>query len=414
MTPKQRAALAAVVLLAATAARADQWATPTPRDYRSASGGYVFRVVPTEANWFKPAEGTLVSRDRDGKETVVWRKQLVNLPNQAFVADDGRHVVTIDSYARLGYQHVLVLYGAEGKLLADYELEDLLKPEEIRDRVMTTVSSRHWAGDTKFAFGRDDKELTITLKWGRTITLDPATGKLNPKLRDVPPLKDPNVAPKGDPDRPPLTDVLNASALNRLLDELNERPAKGGERPAVPLKPETLGRVTVVARNGGPDVGVLRAWPRLRWPEVLRAPACQGARERIDSLLPAAIEQARKQPVSADQARDLDASVKALGQYLVDHANELTPSQFIEGRRHLNTLEEGLKALQNPGVSKALAWNARLADEGKTAADLVRFLADQQLRFARAVAAEDTAAYQELYQALRAFQKGERPTGERR
>src|SRR5207237_8677063 len=137
----------------------------------------------------KPADAVLVARDREGKQTVLWGKELVNLPHQAFVADDGRHVVTVDSYARLGYQHVLVLYGAEGKRLADYELEDLLTREEIRSKVVQTVSSRWWAGDTKFAFGPDGKDFTLALKWGRTIRLDLATGRLDPKARDVPPLK---------------------------------------------------------------------------------------------------------------------------------------------------------------------------------------------------------------------------------
>jgi hypothetical protein len=186
MVPKPLAGLA-VVLLAAAAARADSWAMPTPKDFRSASGGHVFHVVPAEGNWFKPAEGVLLSRDRDGKEKVLWKKRLVNLPHQAFVADDGRHVVTIDTYANLGFQHSLVLYGEGGKLLADYELEDLLKGEEIRGRVTRSVSSRWWASSTKFAFGRDGKAFTLSLKWGRTITLDLATGKIDPKVRETPP-----------------------------------------------------------------------------------------------------------------------------------------------------------------------------------------------------------------------------------
>jgi hypothetical protein len=75
----------------------------------------------------------------------------------------------------------------------------------------------------------------------------------------------------------------------------------------------------------------------------------------------------------------------------------------------LNIPREGIKALRDPGVSRALAGNARLAGEGKTAADLVRFMANRRRRLTRAVSDEDLAAYQELSQALRAFQKAAGP-----
>jgi hypothetical protein len=416
MTPKLRTTLM-VCLLGAPAALADSWEAPRPREFASPSGNYLFRLLPNELIWTKPAQGFLVVRDK-GREKVIWRRELVNLPLRVFISDDGRNVVTIDTYARLGGAHSLVVYGDTGQSIADYELEDLLKRDEIRKKVTKTVSSRHWADEAKFAFSRDGTHFMIMLKWGREIAVDLATGDINPKVREVPPPKakaPPEVAgavPDNVPraeiqsEMVPPVEILSAKALNRLLKELQQRQAKGIRGPSIPLNADLLAHINVVGRDAGLDIGLLKDGGRLRWPEVLQEPACKSERERIDSLLPGAIDQARKKQLSAERARDLTTPLEKLNNYLMDKVTEFSPSQFIEAKRFLSRLGDGIKALEEKGLGTWLEANAKLPSKVKKVAELVQFMDQNELKFAPAISG-DEAAYRLLYQALVAFQKGE-------
>src|SRR5262249_51057953 len=135
-----------------------------------------FKVLPSAKGFADPATGVLFTLGEDGKEKVAWSKELVNMPYRALVNDRGQ-VVTIDTYANLGFKHALVVYDSAGKVLGDYALEDLLTKEEL-EKVARTVSSRHWAGSTTFEFTPDGKHFALTLKGGRVVKVDLATGKL--------------------------------------------------------------------------------------------------------------------------------------------------------------------------------------------------------------------------------------------
>jgi hypothetical protein len=156
-------------------ANADRWVAARPMIFAS-GGSHGFKVLP------KDATGILFLLDDDGKEHVIWKKQLVNIPHQAFVPGDGRRIVTVDTYADLGREHSLVVYDDKGKVLADFRLEDLLSEEEIRDRVFQTSPNRWWAGEASFQFQHEGREMNkffdISLKWGKLIRVDLDSGKL--------------------------------------------------------------------------------------------------------------------------------------------------------------------------------------------------------------------------------------------
>src|SRR5262249_3861777 len=101
---------------------------------------------------------------------------LVNTPHRALVDDSGKFVVTIDTYAALGFAHSLVIYGDKGKVIRDFKLEDLLTPEEIRKNVAHTESSRRWADKAEFQMESD--HLILRLNWGQVIRVELATGKI--------------------------------------------------------------------------------------------------------------------------------------------------------------------------------------------------------------------------------------------
>jgi hypothetical protein len=96
--------------------------------------------------------GRLFTFDTDGRERLIWQSRLVNVPVGSYVADDGPTVVTIDTACRMGYEHSIVVYGANGKVVVDYRLEDFLTSDEIDNRVPRSVSSRRWAEGAQFHF----------------------------------------------------------------------------------------------------------------------------------------------------------------------------------------------------------------------------------------------------------------------
>jgi hypothetical protein len=166
MKPVTRLVAAASLLaVAVSTAFADTWEPPHPRVFAAEGGRYGLKVV--EPRFLGSSTGILFALDPDSKEKVIWSAKLVNVPHGVHVAPDGKRVVTIDTYGKLGHDHSLVVYDEKGKVLADYKLEDLLTDLEIQYRVSRSVSSRHWTRQATFAFSPDGKHFVITLKWPR-------------------------------------------------------------------------------------------------------------------------------------------------------------------------------------------------------------------------------------------------------
>src|SRR5262245_48772935 len=145
----------AVAIGSVSTASADTWAPPAPRLFVSQWGTHGFKVLPKRS--LRTSTGILFTVTDDGNDLVIWSDTLVNLPHRVFVSEDGKRVVTVDTYARLGYEHSLVVYGDRGKVVADYKLEDLLNEDKIRERVQSSVSSRWWAEGASFKFLKSKK-----------------------------------------------------------------------------------------------------------------------------------------------------------------------------------------------------------------------------------------------------------------
>jgi hypothetical protein len=98
------------------------------------------------------------------------------------VCEDGKHVVTRDSWARAGYEHSLVIYREEGKVAADFRLEDLLTADEIAS-LPASVSSRWWGDRNTAEFDDQSRrdELVIRIKhegWAKALRVTLSTGEL--------------------------------------------------------------------------------------------------------------------------------------------------------------------------------------------------------------------------------------------
>jgi hypothetical protein len=167
--------------VASVGVSADSWPGSRPQTYASANGAYRFKTQPPRlSTWSGKSTGAMVSVARDGAETTVWSRELVNIPVIAFVADDGASAVTFDTWARLGYEHALVIYGDRGAVVADYDLEALLSSDEISRFVVHTMNARRWLQGATIAFDHPATHIVITLQWGRTIRVGLSTGKIDP------------------------------------------------------------------------------------------------------------------------------------------------------------------------------------------------------------------------------------------
>jgi hypothetical protein len=178
MKTRRALALAPCVVLIATAiVSADSWPGPRPQVFTSARGAHTFKTRPPQLNtWSGKSHGTVFARATDGSEAPMWTRELLNIPVTAFVADDGKYVVTFDTWARLGYEHALVIYGDHGEVVVDYDLETLLPADDINTSVVHTVSARRWLQGATIAFDKGGKDIVITLSWGKTIRVALATG----------------------------------------------------------------------------------------------------------------------------------------------------------------------------------------------------------------------------------------------
>ena len=158
---------------------ADAWPGARPQAFASANRTFVFKTQPPRlANWSGKAQGTVVTIS-GGSEAVIWSRELLNIPVQAFITDDGKHVVTCDTWAKLGYDHALVIYGDQGVVIADYNLERLLSADEIATSVSRTATTRPWLNGATIAFDGSAEHIVITLQWGKVLRVALSTGKVD-------------------------------------------------------------------------------------------------------------------------------------------------------------------------------------------------------------------------------------------
>jgi hypothetical protein len=120
----------------------------------------------------------VVTLSARGTETVMWSRELVNIPVRALITDDATYVVTFDTWAKLGYEHALVIYGEQGSVVADYNLEGLLSAGEIAGSVRHTATTRPWLQGASIAFDANQTAVVVTLQWGKVIRVALSTGRI--------------------------------------------------------------------------------------------------------------------------------------------------------------------------------------------------------------------------------------------
>lgn len=222
---------------------------------------------------------------------------------------------------------------------------------------------------------------------------------LNPEAERV---KDMQAAYVRATREPPISEVLSGQALNDLYNHIYPLQEKSKLQnikcPEVKLDEEMLKQINLTGSGSVGSIGVLKDRGKLTWPLVLQSPEYDAARKELTTLAADAVEQVRlNNPVGAATLRDMMGDVRRMNDALLRNVGEISPSEYVEAKRYLNSLDSAIKALQDPNVGNQLnqSWAAR----AHNVYELVDFMGQKGLKFAAATAG-DEPAYRHLYQRL--------------
>lgn len=197
---------------------------------------------------------------------------------------------------------------------------------------------------------------------------------------------------------PAPTEIYSAASLNVLLDNLQQLQAKGAKGTAsVPLDEDLLKLVNVTSGSGG-NIGLLKNDGRLTWPLALTGREFDESRKGLERNVPLAIREAENGRVDVGRQKDMRNDLERLSEALQKQIADLPNSQFIEARRYLDQMRDGLRALETADASNY--FTGKYVARGKTVGELVKNMGG--LRFAPAAPGEERA-YRELYNALAAY-----------
>jgi hypothetical protein len=206
--------------------------------------------------------------------------------------------------------------------------------------------------------------------------------------------------------RVPLAEIYSGKALNDLLDEIATAHSHGQKGPAVVLDAALLRRINVGPPDGG-NFGLLAAGTKLTWPKVFRQEKLQGVCVKVEAMLMrarTALQQDPTKPIAKSVLVDVAVGgIRILEITLDQDVNDLTPSQYIEGRRYLHRLRDAVTALKNPNAERFV--DGTFAARGQSVAELTDYLRRQELRFNAAVDGQEEA-YRSLFESLKAYHAG--------
>jgi hypothetical protein len=204
---------------------------------------------------------------------------------------------------------------------------------------------------------------------------------------------------------PPVTEIWSGRALNELLADVQLLQAgKRGDTAPIAVDESLMKRVNVTAGMEHGNIGLLKDGGKLPWPEGLRRVKPQErvdrARRTINSLLPEAIREATESRSDPEAVRALGQAVAELQKLVLDNAADMPPEAYMETKRFLNRLEDGVRLLRLPDASSY--FNEKYAAQGKTVQEVVDYMSRTGLFFAPSVGG-DESAYVALHRALVAY-----------
>ena len=141
-------------------------------------GPYGFRLTKPPGQ--RPPVGRLFRLSPAGQEQTVWERTLANIPNLVLFSSDLRTIATVDSACSGDRKHALVLYGSDGRVVADYAFDDIVPEKQWPGRVVVSSAGIYWSEGTQFTFEPDFslRHFVITFPAGDQIRIDYTTGRV--------------------------------------------------------------------------------------------------------------------------------------------------------------------------------------------------------------------------------------------
>jgi len=191
----------------------------------------------------------------------------------------------------------------------------------------------------------------------------------------------------------PFSEILEGKTLNVLLANLKQMHGKGRQGPPIPLDEEILKQINVAPR-AGLNVAFIKTG-EIAWPLSLRGDAFTKFRDKLNLNLKDAVQQARiNGKVDDPLLKDLEATRRSMDDTLDKLATDLTISQYMEAKRYLAYVGDGIRALE--GTDVANFFNRKYEARGKTVADLINYMERQGLVFVGAIPGNE-GPYRALY-----------------
>lgn len=200
----------------------------------------------------------------------------------------------------------------------------------------------------------------------------------------------------------PISEIVAGKSLNDLLSFLKTAAGKQQYGLELRLDEDMLKRINVTPRDGV-SAALIRTG-KVAWPLVLRDERFADVREKLDTAVQTAVDRAKlnKGGVEPGVLNELDKLRADMDNLLDKTAPTLNMSQFMEGKRYMNWLSEGIRALGSPDAGNFFSVNPRYQAQGTTVRALIAYMNEEGLRFASALPG-DEGPYRNLYNMLVAY-----------
>jgi hypothetical protein len=198
-----------------------------------------------------------------------------------------------------------------------------------------------------------------------------------------------------------LTEIWSAKALNTLLADARKITSTS-DAAGTALGEDVLAKINVTSGKG--NVGIIKSG-RITWPLLLKRPAFDKERERLNYLADRAVQQGGAGQIKPETVEEMSQIVDQLQQKLRGLARDAgdnatwTQTMYIEASNFLNQFDDVVRGLQQPDAANFLSNKYRLKGN---IADIVKFMTDNGLQFAPATEGSQSA-YNALYEALRSY-----------
>jgi ribosomal protein L20 len=191
----------------------------------------------------------------------------------------------------------------------------------------------------------------------------------------------------GDPE------IINGKSLNLLLDDLRKHVGKKTSIEPFALSEDLLGQVNVTKSIA--SLGILRNGGEFVWPTVFEENFPAKQLRLIENQSKTLVKNAEQGKLDVNALKDMRNEINKLRELLVKKVNEVSTTQYLEGKRFLNAFDEARLSLDRGEALTQVSFQ-KWINGGKTLQQLVDYMVANGLRFTTATQG-DEAAYRAVY-----------------